>query len=116
MGLKNLGLAIFLLLPASAMAQVFGTPEGCSRHAGNEPKSDSAWVLTETELHAHESSCKITDRKSLGDRKEWVNTTCSGEGSTWTQAYILEATADPKVKAFYPEDSPDFPTKLRTCE
>lgn len=116
MALRSLVCGIVLFLPANAMAQVFGTPEGCSRHAGNEPKSDSAWVLTETELRAHESSCKITDRKLVSEGNEWINTTCSGEGSTWTQAYILETTADPKVKSFYPEDSPDFPTKLRACE
>lgn len=101
--------------PAMALAGVFGTEEGCIRHAGGEPRSDSAWILTKTELLAHESACTIEGETALGDGRTRLETVCSGEGSTWKQDYIVEPTSDADVVLLAPADSPDFKTELRAC-
>ncbi|MEM7059065.1 MAG: hypothetical protein AAF557_15875 [Pseudomonadota bacterium] len=116
MSFRRFAILTAIAMPAAALAQVYGTPEGCAMLAGTPPQSDTAWVLTPAELRAHESTCNVIENQTLDSGKSRITASCSGEGAEWTQAYILESTADVDKKIFYPEVSPNFPTEFKACE
>ena len=111
-------IAIFLaLLPTFAAAQdgPYGNPAGCDRHAGKPPAGEGVVLFYPGDrLEFWESACPIAGALQVGGGATLVTVTCSGEGETWEDYYMLETTSDDGFM-LYPEDTPDRRTALAQC-
>ncbi len=61
-----------------------------------DPYSDGRVALSGNQLAFHESSCVLTDATPMRgiDAGVLYDATCSGEGETWTERYLLASTYD----------------------
>ena len=104
------------MLPGVATAEVYGTAEGCARHAGKQAQGDDAWLLTPDTVSAHESSCKIIRSSVTRPTYMIVVTECAGEGETWEETYGVENFLGPETVTLVRTDSPDFRKELSRCQ
>jgi hypothetical protein len=113
--LLSLLAGIGLAMPASADV-IWGDEGGCARLAGQAPQTDMVFLLRPDRIERWESSCMISNTTRLPGNAQRIEVTCSGEGTTWTDAYILGAERADGTVPVRIDDFPDPITYIRPCQ
>jgi hypothetical protein len=115
--------ALALILTAStAVAQVtpitgtYGDDGGCRRLAGQPEGTDLVFILTPDRIERWESACPITRWRVDGSGNPvQADVTCSGEGETWTDSYLLSPLPGEDGYLIGPAEFPDIRFEVRPC-
>lgn len=114
--------ALVLLLTAStAVAQgnpiagTYGDEGGCRRLAGQPEGTDLVFILTPDRIERWESACLITGIVVDDGIPVQVDVTCSGEGESWTDSYLLSPLPGEDGYSIGPAGFPDIRFEVRPC-
>lgn len=115
MRLFKMILVLCCLGPALAQAQqAWGDEGGCARVQGKPALTDMVFILWPDRIERHESSCRIVDVQGDLNTRAVIETECTGEGETWTQAYGMTPNG-PDMFVIWPTEAPEFTTALLAC-
>ena len=102
---------VLAVFAGSALGQELVLPgvlvdEGCcQRLKGGSATTDMFTILRPTEIERHESACEFIDVKQSKMGPQVVRSLCSGEGSYWTQDFLVVDTGDAGVHVIsFPDD------------
>ena len=109
-------LVVVALLPSTVMAQAYGDAPGCARFRGEPATTDNLIIWDGFSVQRHESSCPVTQSQQVGSGGILLTVSCSGEGETWEDYYLLATTSDPDLYLISRSDSSDPSTEIRRCE
>ena len=107
--------ALGAAMPASADV-IWGDDGGCARLAGLPPQTDMVFLLYPDRVERWESACMISAVTRLSGNGQRIEVTCSGEGETWRDAYILGAERPDGTVPVRLDDLPDPITYIRPCQ
>ena len=108
-------LAAFPISGNTQTSGIHSNQGGCDRLTGKPVSTDNVLILHSDRLEFWESSCPITQSQPVGSEAVLLTVTCSGEGETWDDFYMLETTSDPARVVLYPEDAPNARQDLQVC-
>lgn len=116
-------LALLLCLSGgAALAQdnpitgIYGDEGGCRRVAGQPEGTDLVFILTPDRIERWESACQITRIMGDGSVPVQIDVTCSGEGESWTDSYLLAPLPGEDGYLIGPADDPDIRFEIRRCD
>jgi hypothetical protein len=114
--------ALLLLSATAVLAQdnpiagVYGNEGGCRRVAGQPEGTDLVFILAPDRIERYESTCPITRLVLDGEgAPAQADVTCSGEGETWTDSYLLSPLPGEDGYIIGPAEYPDIRFEVRPC-
>lgn len=106
----------FVLLASPAFGEtVYGDAAGCQRHAGQPVNTDMVFILHTDKIERHESICPISGITPLQGGGMKLHVTCSGEGESWTDSYILDDWDDVATLNVRPAQDATISFNLSKC-
>lgn len=113
--MRRMVFSLLFFVPVSAMAQIYGDDAGCALLAGEPLVTDNLYLYDQTTVQRAESICPVTNALQAGSGATVVTVSCTGEGDTWQDHYMIITTADENTLLIHPEAYPEFITEIKVC-